>query len=165
MSQTERLGLPLLAAGQAQKEITHNEALALIDLIASAGVEAAGVNDPPVAPQLGACWIVGQSPTGAWAGQAGRIAGWTAGGWRFVPPVSGMRAWNAASGMDLIHTGSQWVEGIARVNEVRVGADRVVAARQPAIAAPSGGVTVDAQARIVIESVLNALRAHGLIGV
>lgn len=31
METTARLGLPLLAPGQAQKELFHNEALALVD--------------------------------------------------------------------------------------------------------------------------------------
>lgn len=165
MPQTERFGLPLIAAGQAQKEVTHNEALTLIDLLAAAQIEQAGGNDPPPAPQAGQCWLVGQSPAGAWAGQAGKIAGWTPGGWRFLTPASGFRARHAGTGVEHVFDGSGWIEGVVKANEVRVGADRVVGARQPAITAPSGGSTVDAEARIAIESVLNAMRAHGLIGV
>ncbi|MEH0071955.1 DUF2793 domain-containing protein [Pannonibacter sp. Pt2-lr] len=34
MSETARLGLPLIAAAQAQKHVTHNEALARLDTLA-----------------------------------------------------------------------------------------------------------------------------------
>ena len=60
-----RLGLPFLAAGQAQKEVTHNEALALIDAGLSPAAETIGVTAPPSAPALGQCWIVGGAPSGA----------------------------------------------------------------------------------------------------
>ncbi|MFX4817188.1 DUF2793 domain-containing protein, partial [Acinetobacter baumannii] len=56
---TSRLALPLLAAGQAQKEMFHNEALALIDLALAAAVESVGLNTPPATPEDGQCWIVG----------------------------------------------------------------------------------------------------------
>ena len=55
---TARLGLPLLATGQAGKEVTHNEALALIDLALGAGVAAIGPDSPPAEPVVGQTWIV-----------------------------------------------------------------------------------------------------------
>lgn len=33
MTETPRLGLPLMAAAQAQKHVTHNEALMLVDAL------------------------------------------------------------------------------------------------------------------------------------
>jgi hypothetical protein len=74
---TARFALPLLHAGQAQKEITHNEALLALDILLHPEVEAVGENQPPPAPGAGQCWIVGDAPTGAWAGQADRIAAWS----------------------------------------------------------------------------------------
>jgi hypothetical protein len=50
---TPRLALPLLQPGQAQKETTHNEALAVLDLVVQASVLAVGTNVPPVAAELG----------------------------------------------------------------------------------------------------------------
>ena len=69
-----RFGLPFLAAGQAQKELTHNEALALIDAVLCPAVESAGLETPPGSPSVGQCWIAGVSPTGAWADAAGARA-------------------------------------------------------------------------------------------
>lgn len=90
--QTPRFALPVLHIGQADKEQTHNEALALIDLAMGAVVEDVGVDVPPGDPQPGQCWIVGDAPSGAWAGNARAIAGWTAGGWRFVAARAGLSA-------------------------------------------------------------------------
>lgn len=90
---TARLALALLQPGQAQKEMTHNEALAILDLVVQARAVAAGLQNPPEAPELGACWIVGDAPGGAWTGCAGMLAGWTSGGWRFVTPIDGMQIW------------------------------------------------------------------------
>lgn len=139
-----RLGLPYLEAGQAQKEWTHNEALALIDIAAQASVEGVGVDTPPPSPAPGACWIVGAAPAGAWAGHAGAIAGWTGGGWRFVAPRAGMAAWSRADG-----TVVRFVEAAWRLD------------RSAPIAAPAGGATVDAECRAAVAAMLAAMRERG----
>ena len=90
---SDRLKLPMLAAAQAQKEVTHNEALALADIAVQAVVQSVGPVAVPASPVVGQCWIVGAEPTGAWTGRAGAIAAWTSGGWRFVLPFEGMQAW------------------------------------------------------------------------
>jgi hypothetical protein len=66
MGFTERLGLPLLAAGQAQKELTHNEALSLLDVAVGRAAESAGLVTPPALPEPGQCWIVASGGTGHW---------------------------------------------------------------------------------------------------
>ena len=144
--QTPRLSLPFLDPGQAQKEITHNEALMLLDLAVQASVEAVGTNDPPAAPAVGAAWIVGDTPTGPWNGMAGRIAGWSSDGWRFVAPFEGMRAWSRGDGGEARFAGGQW-----RVAE------------RPAIPAPAGGATIDTEARASITAVLAALANHDFV--
>ncbi len=84
---TARFALPFIAAGQAQKEVFHNEALTRVDVLLQPVVEAVGLDAPPASPATGQCWVVGAAPTGAWAGQAQSIAAWTEGGWRFVAPL------------------------------------------------------------------------------
>lgn len=162
-TQSARFALPLLQPGQAQKEMTHNEAVAVIDLIAQASVVAAGLSTPPSSPTLGQCWIVGASPAGAWAGKADHLAGWTDGGWRFVAPVEGMAAWVAADGTVARFASGGWTVGAIRATHLDVGANQVVGARRAAIADPSGGATTDAEARTAIAAILGALRGHGLI--
>ena len=82
---TPRLSLPLLQAGQAQKEALHNEAITMIDAITCGLIETIDDNAPPPSPAPGQAWIVGPSPEGEWARQAHAVAMWTAGGWRFAP--------------------------------------------------------------------------------
>jgi hypothetical protein len=50
-----------------------------------------------------------------------------------------------------------------RPDGLYIGVNRVVAARQGAIADPTGGSVVDTQARAALGQALSALRAHGLI--
>jgi hypothetical protein len=141
---TPRLALPLLAIAQAQKEVTHNEALALLDLLVQPAVEDGPQADPPVAPVAGQGWIVGAGATGAWTDEDGAIALWTVGGWRFVAPRAGMRAARLSDGAWLRFDGMDWAE--------------------PAmIASPAGGATVDSEARAAIDALILALAGHGLL--
>jgi hypothetical protein len=96
--------LPLLHAGQAQKEIDHNEALALLDLAVQPTVAAIGIDVPPADPAEGTCWIIGSSPVAAWSGKAHALAGWTTAGWRFVTPFDGMTVARAGDGVTARYT-------------------------------------------------------------
>ena len=158
-----RFALPLLQPGQAQKEVFHNEALTTVDLLLEAAVEGAPIAVPPATPQIGECWIVAGGATGAWTGQEDRIAGWTAGGWRFIEPQPGTRAWDKTAGLWLHWNGSDWSDGSLPVAGLVIAGQQVVGSRQPTISSPSGGTTIDAEARAAIASIIVALRTHGLI--
>ncbi|THD38334.1 MAG: DUF2793 domain-containing protein [Sphingomonas sp.] len=160
---TDRFALPLLQPGQAQKEMFHNDALAALDLLVQPTVETIGLETPPTAPESGQCWIVGDSPVGAWAGKAGQLAGWSAAGWRFAVPREGTAAWVIADALTARYRDGGWTLGEETAAHLAIGGDAVVGARQAAIAAPSGGATVDAESRTAIAAMLGALRAHGLI--
>ncbi len=162
---TPRLALPLLQPGQAQKETTHNEALALLDLAVQASVLAVGTNVPPANPVAGDAWIVGGAPTGGWAGQARAIAGWTSSGWRFVAPRDGMAVWSVADGQVSRFASGVWTLGVLAGSRVSIGGVDVVGARREAIVEPSGGPVVDLDARAAIGAILAALRGHGLISI
>ncbi|WP_332816868.1 DUF2793 domain-containing protein [Sphingopyxis sp.] len=144
MPTTPRFALPLLAVAQAQKEVTHNEALTLLDALIHAAVEAGPVAEAPVAPVVGQCWIVGAAATGDWAGRAQAIALWTSGGWRFAVPRGGMQATRLADGARLRFDGSIWVEPAT-------------------IDAPSGGSTIDSEARSALITLILHLEAQGLL--
>ena len=160
--QTPRLGLPVLHIGQAAKEETHNEALALLDMVVSGVVEDMGVNDPPVDPAVGTCWIVGDAPSGVWSGNAHAIAGWTGGGWRFIAAKQGLSTW-CASRNRTVRFHDQWEDGVVAATRVVVNGTQVVGAQQPAIQPPTGGVTVDVEGRAVMSLILATMQAHGLI--
>ena len=153
----------MVLPGQAQKELYHNEALALIDAALHARAESRGDNVPPATPAIGQCWITGDSPGGDWTGQGACLAVWTEGGWRFVVPATGMRVWVADEDAESFWDGGAWVAPVLTGNAVRISGAQVVGAQRPAIAAPAGGATVDAPARAAINAILGALRAHGLI--
>lgn len=142
---TARFGLPLLAVAQAQKEITHNEALTLLDALAHAAVEDGPLADPPLAATVGQCWLVGDAATGAWtAAAAGSLAISTAGGWRFIAPRPGMRVLRLVDGAQLRFAGGAWAE-------------------PDAIANPDGGMIIDSEARAAIAALILALSAQGLL--
>lgn len=163
MSESARLGLPLLQPGQAQKDLTHNEALALLDIAVQASVVAVGTNVPPADPMPGTCWIVGSAPVGAWAGQAWAIAGWTAGGWRFVAPRLGYEAWCEAQSVSFRHDGTIWQVAEIAGSRVVIDGNVVLRGRLGPIADSTGGSVVDVEARATIAALLGALRGHGLI--
>lgn len=163
MNATARFALPLLHAGQAQKELFHNEALLLADALVQPCVEALGTDTPPSEPVPGQCWIVGDAPAGAWTGSAGALAVWTEGGWRFVAPREGMAAWIAGEELIARHIAGAWHVGRLVAAQLVIDGEQVVGAREAAIDEPDGGTVVDAEARTAIEAILQALRAHGLI--
>lgn len=102
-----RLGLPFLMAAQAQKHVTHNEALLRLDQVTQLVLQALAATEPPEDPAEGQVWALGPAPAGDWAGQGGDLAAWFDGAWHFVTPAPG---WQAGFGAELrIFDGSDWV--------------------------------------------------------
>ena len=112
MPQTLHLSLPLLAAAQAQKHVTHNEALLTLDAMTQLGV-LSRVAAAPDAPAEGARYIAPTTATGAWAGKAGQIAHRLDGAWRFLQPATGWLAWVVDEGKLLVYTEGGWSEAAA----------------------------------------------------
>lgn len=111
-----RLGMPFIQQGQAQKHVTHNEAVELLDLLVQLTVEAFDAELPPADPQEGQVWALGAAPQGDWAEQAGHLAAWANGGWLFIAPQIG---WRAASGDDLrLCTAEGWVRPRGELDEL-----------------------------------------------
>lgn len=105
---TPNLALPYIAQGQAQKEVTHNQALKLIDIVVQAAVIDRDLATPPGSPAEGDRYLVAASPTGAWAGRAGAIAAWSDGAWLFVTPRPGWLVYVVDEAAALIYDGSAW---------------------------------------------------------
>ena len=161
--QTARLSLPLLAAAQAQKEMVINEALTRADATIAPVVVAVAPASIPASPSPGQCWVVGPSPSGAWAGQANALAMWTEGGWRFIIPFEGMSAWSVADTVTIRFASGNWLIGAMTGASFSVAGLKVLGNRQAHIGPASGGATVDTQARGAIVAILAALEAHGLV--
>ncbi len=108
MPETPRLKLPLLAAAQAQKHITHNEALIALDTLVQLGVIDKDLATPPMGPAEGDCYIVAGSATGAWTGWETRIARFIDGAWRSYIPVEGARAYVQDEEVLYVFDGAAW---------------------------------------------------------
>lgn len=110
MSASTHLALPYLDAAQAQKHVTHNEALQLLDTLTQLSVIARGQTSAPASPAEGDRYVVGSGATGAFAGMDGKIAVRLAGAWTFLTPRAGWVAYVAAEALSIVHDGSAWVE-------------------------------------------------------
>lgn len=104
-----RLNLPYIAPNQAQKHVTHNEAVQRLDALTQMSVVSTGAETPPALPEPGEIHALGAAPTGDWAGQAGQLAYRTESGWLFLAPQPGWRIWDQGSGALLVHDGAGWV--------------------------------------------------------
>ena len=74
MDLSPRLGLPYIAPQQAQKQVTYNEAIRVLDVLVQPVVMSRTTATPPGSPAAGDTYIVAPSATGAWAGKDGKIA-------------------------------------------------------------------------------------------
>ena len=102
---TARLNLPYILPSQAQKHVTHNEALQRLDVITQLTVAAFDAETPPAAPEDGVAYALGLAPGGAWAGEAGKIAFYSNGAWMFITPAEGWRAWGVAEAVLQVYQG------------------------------------------------------------
>jgi hypothetical protein len=105
---TTNLLLPYILAAQAQKHVTHNESLRLLDGLVQLSVLDRDLTAPPGSPADGDRYIVGSGATGDWAGWDLNVALFTDGAWFRLPPRAGWRAWVEDEGLLLVYDGSGW---------------------------------------------------------
>lgn len=158
---TDRYALSLIQTGQAQKDVTHNDAISAIDTLLHLAVESIAASQP-VAPLAGQCWIIASGATGAWAGRDGRIAAFTSAGWTEAAPGEGCLAWDKESGVFAIFRNGRWDADHWPVRALTVGGLPALGAAIGGASPPSGGSVIDAEARAAIDTVLTGLKALGL---
>jgi hypothetical protein len=139
---TANLGLPLLFAGQAQKEFCINQSLAILDSAITATVLDSGPV-PPAAWNDGDMFRVTSDPANGWEDQQDAIAIAVAGGWVFVRPRYGQRVFDQSADRLLIYR-SEWSS-----------------ADEPT--PPEGGAVIDDQARAAILQIIELLRIGGFL--
>ena len=105
---TPNLALPYLAAAQAQKHVTVNEALDTLDGLIQLSVISALLVAPPGSPAEGDRYIIASGATGAWFGWDASVAQFSGGVWLRLVPQTGWLAWGAAGSQLLVWTGSAW---------------------------------------------------------
>lgn len=163
MDETIRWALPLLATGQAQKEITHNEAILVIDRLLHLAVHSRSIATPPASPMAGDVYIIAAAPTGAWSGAAGQLASFDGFGWTLTVPKAGCLAWVLDEQQFAVHAEGDWVAGGWPTRGLLIGGRSILAAEPATVAAPDGGMTVDSECRAVLSELLVALRLQGVI--
>jgi hypothetical protein len=107
---TPRLSLPYVAAGQAQKHITVNEAFARLDGLVQLAAESRALAAQPASPADGALHILPAAATGAfWSGKAaGLLVRFEAGAWEALTPAAGWLAWIKDEGQAVVFDGAVW---------------------------------------------------------
>ena len=100
------------------------------------------VQAPPASPSAGQAWLVGDAPTGAFAGHAAAIAGWTGSGWRFVEAGDGLCVFDKSAGC-VRRFAETWQSFIAPLP-------------------PTGGTTIDVEARAAIVNIMERLVEAGV---
>ncbi len=108
MTDSPNLALPYLAAGQAQKHVTVNDALRLADALVHLSAVSRTTVAPPANAANGARYLVPVAPTGAFAGQAGKLAFSEDGFWRFLTPKRGWRLYVEDETRMLVFDGALW---------------------------------------------------------
>jgi len=104
------LSLPFILPSQAQKHVTHNEALRILDVVTQLSVVADDQTSPPPSPAEGIRYILDAGGTGAWAGHDAEIALYENGMWRFFVPRTGWRAYVISRDVMVVYDGSEWID-------------------------------------------------------
>ena len=108
MTNSPNLTLPYLDAAQAQKHVTHNDALRVLDALVQSSVLSRVLATPPPTPADGDRYIVPAGATGVWVAQAGKIAAYQDGAWAYYAPRTGWVAWVTPESLLLIYSGGAW---------------------------------------------------------
>ncbi|WP_441241341.1 DUF2793 domain-containing protein [Tardiphaga sp. 768_D3_N2_1] len=108
MTDTPNLGLPFIDGGQAQKHVTHNEALRILDAAIQISVRDMTRTVPPASPVEGERHVVAAGASGAWSGHALAIATWQDGAWAFLAPKPGWCVWSIADDVMVVFDGTLW---------------------------------------------------------
>lgn len=141
-SSTPNYSLPLLFAGQAQKEFFVNQSMSVIDaLLQNSVVQSRGT--PAATPSDGECYRVLSNATGEWAGHDDELALWIGSSWVFVTPSIGMSIFDKEA-ESLIRYENGWVTAVT-----------------PSL--PNGGTTIDTEARDTIAQLIDVLRTSGIL--
>lgn len=108
MVTTPRLVVPLMEAAQAQKHLTHNEAIRIFDIVCQLSVKSRVITAPPGSPAQGDCYIIPSGATGAWAGLTGKVAGYSDTSWLILTPKLGWLCYVEAENLFVKYVSGVW---------------------------------------------------------
>lgn len=108
MTETVHLALPFIEGSQAQKHVTHNEALRILDALMMLAVLDRDHSAPPLSPADGDRYLVKTAGTGAFSGKDNQIAHFSGDAWAFLPPRPGWICYVQDEGALLVWSGTDW---------------------------------------------------------
>lgn len=115
------LSLPYLLPAQAQKHVTHNEALGRLDVAVQLAVIARDVTTPPASPAQGDRYLVPAGASGEWAGHAGELCVYDLNTWDFQAPVAGWTARVLSEDALIRFDGTVWQDGLGALSADTLG--------------------------------------------
>lgn len=159
MADTSRLELPLVEPAQAQKHVTVNEALSRLDGLVQLVLQSVTTTLPPALANGGDCYGVPLGAVNDWAGQEGKIAIYSGGGWTFAPAQIGFRGYIVDQSAHASFDGADWAagaaaasaNGAATIQEV-IEIDHVIGAGATSVvvaALPANAVVYGATGRVL----------------
>ncbi|MEX0409088.1 DUF2793 domain-containing protein [Aquibium sp. LZ166] len=119
MESSTHLALPYIMPSQAQKHVTHNEAIAMLDALVQLSVIDRDLTAPPGGESEGDRYIVAATATGDWAGKEDDVAVYRDGAWLFLTPRTGWVAWVADEAQLCYWTGSAWADVAAALTALQ----------------------------------------------
>lgn len=102
------LALPYIQPAQAQKHVTHNEALRRLDTLVQLSVASASTTTPPASPGSGVRYVVPADPVGIWTGHTNKLASFEENAWVFYVPAIGWTAWAIDTSELITFDGTSW---------------------------------------------------------
>ncbi|MEJ2227035.1 MAG: DUF2793 domain-containing protein [Alphaproteobacteria bacterium] len=120
MTDTTNLALPYMEAAQAQKHVTHNEALRRLDAVIMLSVLDRDLSGPPDTLSDGDRYLVASGSFGDWANHDGHIAAWQDGAWNFYTPREGWTCHIADEDVLIVFDGASWI-GCSTQNAAYIG--------------------------------------------
>lgn len=112
MPASPNLSLPFILPSQAQKHVTHNEGMQILDAVVQLAVRSATVSVPPTSPDQGARHILPANASGSWSGQGHKLAVFTENTWVFHDPKPGWVAWVEETKTLLAFDGTAWINAV-----------------------------------------------------
>lgn len=109
MDSTPNLNLPYIMAAQAQKHVTHNEAIRSLDALVHLAVKDRNLTQPPASPTNGDRYLIATNATGPWVGHDDALAAYQDGAWIYYTPREGWLCWVEDENITIAFDGTQWV--------------------------------------------------------
>ena len=148
---TPKLGLPYIDQGQAQKEVTHNQALKFLDGLVQLSVKDRSTTAPPGSPIEDDRWIIPAGATGVWSGRTNQIALWTDGAWAYFAPLPGWVCFIEAEGVVVFANNAWQSVSVLTANGASIGLN--INEQEVVLAGATTDTTIVIPSRAVVLSV------------